>query len=226
MTSTGRFRDIARATDERTLIAAVLPPGVALGDAVPFFHRTLQKDPERGYGTLIDTASMLFLCGVLNSLVLDFVARRKVSTHLTKAILATLPIPDPPVDGPERAAIVELAGRLTCVSPAFDELAQVVGVRCGPLSTSERLALRAELDARVTHLYGLSEAQLRLVLADFRASKGEGTPVPPNDAYKQAVLDQFERLGRRRGPVGPSRPLEPPQSPQPPPGLNSEGCQP
>jgi hypothetical protein len=193
------LRDVARATDERTLIAAVIPPGTALGHHVPFFHRSLQDDPKQGYRTLMDAESMLLLCGVLNSLVLDFVVRRKISTALTKAILATLPIPDPPVDGPERAAIVELAGRLTCVSPAFEELAQVVGVRCGPLGANERFALRAALDARVAHLYGLSEAQLRLVLADFRESKGEGTPVPPNDAYKQAVLDQFDRLGRSEG---------------------------
>jgi hypothetical protein len=31
------------------------------------------------------------------------------------------------------------------------------------------------------------------VLADFRRSKGEGTPVPPDDAYKAAVLDAFDR---------------------------------
>jgi hypothetical protein len=188
------FRDVARATDERTLIAAVIPPGTALGHHVPFFHRSVQDDPAAGYRTLMDAASMLFLCGVLNSLVLDFIIRRKVSSALTKSIMATLPIPDPPPGSERRAAIVGLAGRLTCRSRAFDDLADVLGVPCGPLGHDEEVRLRVELDAHVANLYGLDKDQLVRVLADFRRSRGEGTPVPPDDAYKAAVLDAFDRL--------------------------------
>jgi hypothetical protein len=137
---------------------------------------------------------MLYLCGVLNSLVMDFVVRRKVTGHLTKSIMATLPIPDPPPASQRRAAIVDRAGRLTCRSPAFDDLAGVLGVPCGPLGRDEEVRLRVELDAHVAHLYGLSKDQLVRVLADFRRSRGEGTPVPPDDAYKAAVLDAFDRL--------------------------------
>jgi hypothetical protein len=188
------FRNVARATDERTLIAAVIPPGTALGEAVPFFHRSIRDDPTTGYRTLMDAASMLYLCGVLNSLVLDFVARRKVTAHLTKSIMATLPIPDPLPGSERQAAIVGLAGRLTCQSPAFDDLADVLDVPCVPLDHSEVVRLRVELDAHVAHLYKLSKDQLIRVLTDFRRSRGEGTPVPPDDAYKAAVLDAFERL--------------------------------
>jgi hypothetical protein len=161
---------------------------------VPFFHRSVQEDPAVGYRTLMDAASMLYLCGVLNSLVLDFVIRRKVSSALTKSIMATLPILDPPPESTRRAAIVELAGRLTCRSVAFDDLAGVLGVSCGPLDHYEEVRLRAELDAHVAHLYGLDKDQLVRVLADFRRSRGEGTPVPPDDAYKARVLERFEDL--------------------------------
>jgi len=188
------FRNVARATDERTLIAAVLPPGTALGDHVPFFHRSVQDDPEVGYRTVMDATSMLYLCGVLNSLVLDFVIRRKVSSALTKSIMATLPIPDPPVSSERRAAIVEHAARLTCRSRAFDDLASVLGVPCAPLGRDEEVRLRTELDAHVAHLYGLDKDQLVRVLADFRRSRGEGTPVPPDDAYKAAVLQAYDEL--------------------------------
>jgi hypothetical protein len=187
------FRDIARATDERTLIAAVLPPGSALGHSAPFLHRSSQDDPVSGYRTLLDASSMLYLCGVFNSLVVDFVVRRKVTAHLTHSIMATLPIPDPPPDSTRRAAIVALAGRLTCRSPAFDDLAGVLQVPCGPLARADEVCLRAELDAHVAHLYGLSKDQLVRLLADFRRSRGEGTPVSPDDAYKQTVVDYFDR---------------------------------
>jgi hypothetical protein len=188
------FRDVARATDERTLIAAVIPPGTALGHHVPFFRRSVQDDPQVGYRTLMDASSMLYLCGVLNSLALDFVVRRKVSSALTKSIMATLPIPDLPLDSSRQAAIVALAGRLTCRSPAFEELAEVVGVPCGPLDHDEEVRLRVELDAHVAHLYGLSPDHFVRVLADFRKSKGEGTPVPPDDDYKHAVLTAYDQL--------------------------------
>ncbi len=187
------YRDVARATDERTLIAAVIPPGNALGHSVPFFHRSVQDDPKVGYRTLMDAPSMLYLCGLLNSLVLDFVVRRKVTAHLTKSIMATLPIPDPSPGSSRRAAIVELAARLTCRSPAFNDLAQALDVQCGPLDHAEDVQLRAELDAHIAHLYGLSRNQLVRVLADFRKSKGEGTLVPPDDDYKRAVLAAYDR---------------------------------
>jgi len=108
--------------------------------------------------------------------------------------MATLPIPDPPPNSPRRAAIVALAGRLTCRSPAFKELAEVVGVPCGPLDHEEEVRLRVELDAHVADLYGLSREQLVRVLLDFRKSRGEGTPVPPDDDYKRAVLMAYDRL--------------------------------
>jgi len=188
------FRNVARATDERTLIAAVVPPGTALSEHVPFLHRSVQDDPEVGYRTVMDATSMLYLCGVLNSLVLDYVIRRKVSSALTKSIMATLPIPDPSVSSERRAAIKELAARLTCRSPVFDDLASVLGVPCAPLGRDEQVRLRTELDAHVAHLYGLDKDQFARVLADFRRSRGEGGPVPPDDAYKAAVLLAFDEL--------------------------------
>jgi hypothetical protein len=189
------FRDVASATNERTLIAAVISPGTALAHSVPFLHRSVEGNPEVGYRTLVDAPSMLYLCGILNSLSLDFVVRRKVTNHLTKAIMATLPIPDPPVSSERRAAIIELAARLTCRSPAFDDLADVLGLPCAPLGRDEEVRLRTELDAHVAHLYRLDKDQLVQVLADFRRSRGEGTPVRPDDAYKAAVLQAYDELG-------------------------------
>lgn len=188
------MRDIARATDERTLIACVVPPGTALGHTAPFFRRSVCDDPVVGYRTILDARAMVFLAGVLNSVVLDFVARRKVTAHLTKSLLATLPVPDVDLDAGLGGELVALAGRLTCRSPAFEDLASVLGVPCAPLYHVTEVALRAELDAAVAHLYGLSASQLDLVLADFRRSEAtESSPVCPDEAYKDLVRAAFLR---------------------------------
>jgi hypothetical protein len=143
----------------------------------------------------MDAGTMLYLCALLNSMVVDFVIRRKLlSSSITKSVMATLPIPDPPSDSSRRTAIIALAGRLICRSTVFEELAGVVGVPCGPLDREEEVRLRVELDAHVAHLYGLSREQFVRVLADFKRSRGEGPPVPPDDTYKHAVLAAYLRL--------------------------------
>jgi hypothetical protein len=41
---------------------------------------------------------------------------------------------------------------------------------------------------------GLDKDQLVRVLADFRRSREERTPVPPDEAYKARVLERFDNL--------------------------------
>jgi len=189
------YREIARASDERTVIAAVVPPGTALTRKLHFFYRSAFDHAADGYRTVLPATAMVYVVGLLNSLVLDFVARRKVSSTVTKAVMSTLPIADVPLDYGPGAQIARLSGRLTCRGPRFAELAEVLGTECGPLSRQEQRALRAELDARVACLYGLSASQLDLILADFRQSAdSEGSPVRPDEDYKNLVRREFARL--------------------------------
>ncbi|MFF3242352.1 Eco57I restriction-modification methylase domain-containing protein [Streptomyces sp. NPDC002870] len=188
-------RQTARATDERTLIAAVIPPGAAVSDKLHFFYRSSFDLGGNGYRTVLDTAAMMYIVALLNSVVLDFIVRRKVSSAVTKSVMATLPVPDVPLDGGPGADIVRLSARLTCRSFEFEDLAGVLGVECAPLSREAEYSLRAELDARVAHLYGLSVEQLELIFADFRQSADtEGSPVRPDEEYKQLVRGYFGRL--------------------------------
>jgi len=189
------FRETARAGDERTLIAAVLPPGTAVTHAIHYFYRSEWNEARNGYETILPARAMAYLVGLLNSLVLDFVVRRKVGSHVTKSVMATVPVADVPLDSGPGATIAALSARLTCRSADFVELAGVLGCECGPLAPWEEQALRAELDARVARLYGLSAAHLELVLADFRQSAdSEGSPVRPGDGYKHMVRREFARL--------------------------------
>ncbi|MEU9939110.1 Eco57I restriction-modification methylase domain-containing protein [Streptomyces lavendulae] len=190
------FRETARATDERTLIAAIIPPNTAISHKLHFFYRSKFDHAANGYRTVLSAAAMTYVAALLNSLVIDFVVRRKVSSSVSKTLMSTLPIADIPLDRGVGEEIVKLSARLTCRSPEFEELAEVLGVACGPLTKDEERSLRAELDARVVHLYGLSASQLELVLGDFRQSADtDGSPVRPNEEYKQLVREHFARLG-------------------------------
>jgi len=189
------FRETARPTDERTLIAAILPPETAVAHTIHFFYRSEWNALRNGYRTILPALAMVYIVGLMNSLVLDSVVRRKAGSHVTKSIMATVPIADVPLDEGPGAEIAMLSARLTCRAQEFADLADVLGIECGPLSHTEERALRAELDARVACLYGLSANQLDLVLADFRQSADAvGSPVRPNEDYKDLVRREFSRL--------------------------------
>lgn len=189
------FRETARGGDERTLIAAIVPPGHSLAHTVHYFYRSAWDSEARGYRTVLGAEAMVYVVALMNSLVWDFIVRRKASAHVTKSIMATLPVADVLLDQGAGAQIVSISGRLVCRTPEFEELARVLGIECAPISKKEERDLRAQLDARVAQLYGLSDQHLELILADFRQSADpDGSPVRPDEEYKQLVRGHFARL--------------------------------
>ncbi|MFE3375801.1 Eco57I restriction-modification methylase domain-containing protein [Streptomyces anulatus] len=189
------YREVASATNERTLIATVLPPGTALAHSVHYFYRSTWDPAKNGYRTVLSAPAMAYVVALMNSLVIDFVVRRRAGAHVTKSIMATVPVADIPLDHGPGAEVVRLSARLVCRSSEFEELAAVLNVDCAPLPKQEERSLRAQLDAMVARLYGLTGSQLDLILADFRQSAdSEGSPVRPDEEYKQFVREHFARL--------------------------------
>lgn len=150
------FRDVARGTDQRTVIACLIPPKVFITDAGPYFLW------PRG-----DEKDQAFLLGVLSSLPLDWYARRFVETHLTYFVINPFPIPRPSRENVLWRRVVELAGRLACPDARFATWAEEIGVLCGSLEKAEKDDRVHELDAAVAHLYGLSESQLIHIFETF-----------------------------------------------------------
>ncbi|MEV6985432.1 hypothetical protein AB0M95_29800 [Sphaerisporangium sp. NPDC051017] len=136
------FRETARGRDERTLIAAVLPPGTAVAHTVHYFYRSSFDLAHDGYRTVLSAEAMVYVVALINSLVWDFLVRRKASLHVTKSIMATLPIADVSLKVAPGVQIVALSGRLTCRVVEFDELAEVLGVECEPLPKDVEYDLR------------------------------------------------------------------------------------
>lgn len=151
------FRDTARSNDTRTAIACLLPPGYAAVHQSPLLVR------RRG-----DEAAEAFLLGVMASIPFDWSVRRWVELHLTFELLNAMPVPryDPSLGAVAR--VVEVAGRLAAVDARYTDWAAEVGVPIGSVSSqADKDALQAELDALVSLLYGLTEAQVEHIFATF-----------------------------------------------------------
>jgi len=109
---------------------------------------------------------------MLNSFVLDFVLRMKITNNVNMFYLYQLPVPRLSAGAPCFDAIVPRAARLTCTGPAFADLwRDVMGAPwdSGQAATdpAERQHLRAEIDALVAHLYGLTRDEFAHILAAF-----------------------------------------------------------
>ncbi|HJW76824.1 MAG TPA: hypothetical protein VJ787_14365, partial [Thermoleophilia bacterium] len=168
------FRDVSRATDSRTVRACLVPPRTPLTNTAPYL-----VFPD---GRPVDEAYVL---GVLSSLPFDWQARRFVETHLNFYILDLLCFP--PEEDVDATEIARRSARLSCSDKRFAAFARNAGVPCGPLAGEERDTLRAEIDALVSHAYGLTSEDLQIIFSDFTLDA-----VSPE--YRALVRQKFEEL--------------------------------
>ncbi len=144
------WRDICRATDERTLIGGLFPVS-GVGHTCPLVY--LQ----------VDEATYFY--GMITSFIADFCSRQKLGgTHLSYPFMYQLPIlpkqifetccpwnPAQTLADWLRPRIVELIYTAEDMRPFAEDM----GYDCAPFAWNEerRASLRAELDAAFFHLY-------------------------------------------------------------------------
>lgn len=159
------WRDICRSTDERTVIASVIPR-VAVGHKMPLFM------PKRGLDAV-------YLMALLASYAFDYVARQKVGgTSMTFFIVKQLPAPHPSEFGKHypwiggcslsewlKPRVVELVS--TSASLAAFAKDTVGHAKVFPFDPARRFQLRCELDAAFFHLYGLTRDEVDYVMDTF-----------------------------------------------------------
>jgi len=150
------WRDICRATDERTVIASVVPR-MGTGDTLLLMFPDLTHG-RRLAGLLADQCS----------LVHDFVARQKVGgTHLKYHVKKQIPnLPPDAYDDPDLSYIVPRVLELTYTSNDLCSWAKGLGYSGPPFpfDPDRRALIRAELDAYYARLYGLTRDELRYIL--------------------------------------------------------------
>ena len=165
------YRDVARATDIRTMIAAAVPR-IGFSNKAPILS---------GETTVRDEWLLL---ANLNATVFDFVARRKIQgANLNLFILEQLPVVPPeryetarfgPKTAAEivREAVLELTYTAHDMAPFARDLGHVdeAGDALPPFRWNEdrRLRLRAKLDALYFHLYGVTDRDdIRYIYSTF-----------------------------------------------------------
>ncbi|RIK74178.1 MAG: hypothetical protein DCC67_16905, partial [Planctomycetota bacterium] len=183
------FRDVTRATDSRTIRAALVPPRVFVNHKAPYLILVRGSEAEEAY-----------LLGLLSSLQLDWYARRFVENSMAFFILAPFPVPRPPVDAPLRRRTIALAGRLAAADDRFAAWAAAVGVECGPLDAAAKFDHICELDAVVAHLYGLQERHLVHIFETFHEGWEPGAVAdhPTLGDYNQRLGETLEHFRRWR----------------------------
>ena len=166
------FRDVTASTNERTVIATVLPPKRFCPHTVSLEQVYYDVVTKQGHSSkaYLEPAERLYITSVFNSFVLDWFIRKSVTAHVSFFFVYNIPMLRLSSSDPRIAPIVKRAARLICTTPEFDDLAKTVGLKShldGATDPSERARLRAELDGLVAHLYGLSEEEFVHILGTF-----------------------------------------------------------
>jgi len=157
------FRDIASSTNERSLISTIIPPAFN-GHKLP----TLIVVDENG-ADIFSKNDQLLLTSFFNSFVLDWVLRNKINASVSFFYVLQLPVP-PFAEQSWCKEISSRASKLICTSPEYDELAKAVGLNdhtSGVTDATKRQAIRAEIDAIIAHIYGLTEDEFTHILKTF-----------------------------------------------------------
>jgi hypothetical protein len=94
------YRDVASATNQLSLIAAIVPAGVVTTHTLFCLKTPLDVDAQH------------FLCGVFNSYVANYLVRCRINTHIGAGVIARLPVPKPARDSEAFRRISEIAARL------------------------------------------------------------------------------------------------------------------
>jgi hypothetical protein len=185
------YRDVARTSDTRTLIATAIP-------RVP----ASRKLPVLGFKE--DSLNGMALLANLNCFLLDYVARQKMGgTSLAFFILKQLPLIPPSVylktapwsdHGSLREWVVERALELAFTAWDLEPLANECGYHSPPHRWDEerRFQVRCELDAAYFHLYlgtGEWRASPEEDTAEFQQLK-ETFPTPRQGA--EYIMDTFQ----------------------------------
>jgi hypothetical protein len=182
------IRRIARSTDERTLIAAMLPE-VGTDDTASI----IVVD-----GTLAQECAAL---ANLNSLVLDYACAQKIGgTDIRKHNFLQLPIMGRSLySDSDLEFIVPRVLELTYTSHSMAPFAHDLGYDGPPFTWDDerRALLRAELDAWYARAYGLTRDELRYIL-DPADVKGEDYPSETFRVLKNNEMKRFGEFRTRR----------------------------
>ncbi|WP_394349641.1 Eco57I restriction-modification methylase domain-containing protein [Natrinema versiforme] len=195
------IRRISNSTNERTLIASVLPKGIVCHNTlltipsylIQPYEEGLSERPLHNFYTRMFSDEELFAkLGLLNSIPLDYLLRTKVDTGIVMYKFKESQMPDLSEDDDWFHYISERAAKLSCYGDEFDEMRDRLG-GIDPATTEEaRREIQAEIDAAAFHAYGLEHKEAQFVLKDFHRVSN---PRVMTEDYFATVLEKYGMLG-------------------------------
>jgi hypothetical protein len=106
------YRDIGRSTDERTIISTEVPADVCLNNKLPHVIPVNYELSDKGQleQTILNGAETRSLLVLLNSLVLNFYLRSKISATLNMFYMYELPVPE--LSAAQKKNLADFAAKL------------------------------------------------------------------------------------------------------------------
>ena len=142
------------------------PPYLRSQGSSPDFQEAGLKSSRNKY--------MLLLQAFLNSFVVDYFIRQKISANINKKFITPLHIPRLTEKNNYFKELVERSAKLTCIGREFDELADEIGIpRGGVKDQQERWRIQGEIDAITAYVYDLNPEEFKYILSTFTAGDNQ-----------------------------------------------------
>jgi len=189
------FREVSSDTNERTLIATLLPKNVGFGHTlfaeIPKYYE-LQNTKIKTVENC--TNRKLFLLAVFNSIVVDFIVRLNVSIHVSKTYLMRLPMPQPSSKelkaSEDYQTLIINALKLTLFHnyDDFEELAQKYHLTKQDISSTQKQVdkLKVQNDIIIAKLYNITPKELEHILSTFKVYQNK------NPALATLLLSEYK----------------------------------
>jgi hypothetical protein len=187
------FRAVSSSTNKRTLMATVTPKNVFLTDRVPANIPIAFNTQHNQYELTLTEKDMFVLLGLMNSFVVDFVIRRKVTTTINLFYMYQLPFPKIRENSNYFEEIVIRAAKLICTSIEYNDLAKVVGLsgyEQGVTDQEKRQLIQNQIDAYIAVIFGLTRDELIYILSTFESPKHK----VEMRRIGQGVIEEFDDL--------------------------------
>ena len=172
------FRDVVHASNTRKVWFALVPPASPLTNTAPYL--VFDRDDELVFAWVL---------GVMGSSVVDWVGHLRIGLHLNYFILNALPCPSFDAGSDLHLHICSLAACLSMEGIEDHASANWVAMATASVRREATECLVAELDAAVSLIFGMKDADLPIVW-------NEDSPMRPSlEMVRDLRAELIERFG-------------------------------
>jgi len=194
------YRDIATSSNERTVIATVLPRMFSVsirstrstriaGGNRGLCQTLRRKQHSSSHGTPQRNSSVYSESSIAHPF--DYLLRSKIETHLSDYLITESQAPKPPIESDIVENIWKPAARLNCYGERFQPLRDELDIDVIE-EVEARAETQASIDATVFHAYGFEDPEIVWSVLD--SLPRVRSPRVLDEAYFDTVINRFEQF--------------------------------